>query len=213
MNRKFLTALVAVHYFFASTVLVTASEATPAIDKANVKAPTRIMALKEPLQRKISEWDQEIESEKRRVFSPALLKFDAHVRAYHENKMPLGAYLKYLAKHSSGMDQSVKIYLTALRDLGQKTGVNIKDYPSKDELLEAVARMEVRGYKNLASSVEQRRLISQSKQLILARKLTNFELTPNEWKEYARLPLADAAPFEKFYQNAFGNQGGAFAWN
>ncbi|MBI2119130.1 MAG: phosphotransferase [Elusimicrobia bacterium] len=98
----------------------------------------------------------------------------------------------------------------------------LADSINSEELFKKIKEIEEEGYEHLAKTALEKELIFKSKQSYLTRKLLEFTLTPEEWKEYEKLrghffnlsrkeqtfsessnhSLLDLNSFEDFYREA-----------
>lgn len=106
-----------------------------------------------------------------------------------------------------------------LQDLCRQAGVSLEGFPAMAEyiryvlladqidaesLYEDLAILERRVFKDLAETPEAAALIEKDRANHLTRKLVDFSLTPEEWKEYRSLSSEESAlsSFEDFYREA-----------
>ncbi|MGQ0645220.1 MAG: hypothetical protein ACT4O3_06980, partial [Elusimicrobiota bacterium] len=251
---------------------------------ANVEAYRQSAGRIEEYKGKLAALEKHLASDKARVFSPALLDFDARMAAHHAGRVSLGehvrflagaaaaepgaevkAFLKTLAMESSldfrrveeerallierlvpalGENDVAELmrrgasyrlgqssygdFYAFLRGLCRAAGLDLAQFPDmeayiqyvlsadairSENLLVEIDRLEDDGYRALARTPEEQRLAARSKRLQLVRKLLNFSLTAQEWKEYETLAAHkadtgndgegwDVSSFESFYRQA-----------
>lgn len=111
-------------------------------------------------------------------------------------------------------------FYTHLKDICQKNGLRWVDFPALDayvryvlltdgidaeDLMNELSGLERAAFNRLAVSKEEREVVFLSRSMWLAEKLVHFDLTPLEWKEYAKsrsVFAGDLSSFESFYQEA-----------
>ncbi|OGR79237.1 MAG: hypothetical protein A3I11_08120 [Elusimicrobia bacterium RIFCSPLOWO2_02_FULL_39_32] len=96
-----------------------------------------------------------------------------------------------------------------LIQLCKNSGLDCKAYPamesyiryilaaetiSADKLIAELKKMERLAYESLCQSEQEKNLVAQSYQLYLTKKLLDYELGPEEWKEYKNFSLQNHAP-------------------
>ncbi|MBK8575588.1 MAG: hypothetical protein IPN90_07905 [Elusimicrobia bacterium] len=110
-----------------------------------------------------------------------------------------------------------------LRDLIAQSGVSLKNFPAMDGYIQYVLtsdninadalfkemnQMEKIAYDKLSKTPEEKRLVAESHLQLLTRKLVDFSLTTEEWKDYEASTERgstndfDLTSFELFYLNA-----------
>jgi 8-oxo-dGTP pyrophosphatase MutT (NUDIX family) len=122
--------------------------------------------------------------------------------------------------YRSGQCRYADFYAQLKETCGRK-GIPLSDFPAMDayvryvlladgieaeRLLEDIGKLEKRIYDRLAVTSEAKELVLRSRKTWLAGKLTDFSLTPAEWKEYneesSSHRRSDLASFESFYREA-----------
>jgi hypothetical protein len=120
--------------------------------------------------------------------------------AYRAGRLGFGDYYRSLRRlcknhgivlsHTRAFDDYIRYVLLA-------DGINAV------KLFDAMGRWEAEIIEQLATTPAAQRTAKQSKLLSLARKLTDFALTSQEWESYRRTPrVADLKNFERFYEEA-----------
>ncbi len=114
-------------------------------------------------------------------------------------------------------------FIKFLLNLSKRAGINISRFPAlenyinyilacnrlnPDQLLKELQEVEDAGYSKLATTPQEKRLTQLSHFLNLAKKLSEFSLTPDEWKKFEEtkarflVPIPNLASFEQFYLEA-----------
>jgi hypothetical protein len=110
-------------------------------------------------------------------------------------------------------------FYSYLQGLCHRTGISLESYPAMksyihyvlwadgieaETLLGDLNTLERKVFANLAPTSETQGLIDQSHAAHLTRKLVEFSLTPEEWKDYRSLSILDQnlSSFEDFYREA-----------
>ena len=93
-------------------------------------------------------------------------------------------------------------YYSYLQNLCKSSGVLLHQYPAmaqyiqytiladsinSEKFFKKIKEIEEEGYEHLAKTALEKELVFKSKQSYLTRKLLEFTLTPEEWKEYEKL--------------------------
>ncbi len=117
------------------------------------------------------------------------------------------------------------MYYERLNHLCETNGVRLSRYPAfdnyiryvllsdgirADKLFEAIEKKEQSIFTRLARTDAEKRLTRESERLLLARKLIEFELTPQEWERYktsvhgpwSMVHSPNLSSFERFYEEA-----------
>ncbi len=88
--------------------------------EANVQAYKESQKHLPVVYRQLSEYQEEIQKQKKQIYSPALLVFDCHNQSYHQGKLSLGEYIRILnSQNKSKMRdqiQNINLFLQALND-------------------------------------------------------------------------------------------------
>lgn len=115
-------------------------------------------------------------------------------------------------------------YFGDLRKLCEKKGLLLGDLPyfqryftyilladgiKAEDLFAEIRALEQDLFNRLARSERERTLLAQSRSLTLTKKLTHFELTPEEWEEYKEMRNADFRIQNKM-KNSLSNPKSAF---
>jgi hypothetical protein len=82
---------------------------------ANVEAFRRASPRLADVKARLALDRSELEREKERVYSPALLSLDRQTRAYHERRLSLGDYVRVLARGAPSLTPALRDFLEALR--------------------------------------------------------------------------------------------------
>jgi membrane associated rhomboid family serine protease len=113
-----------------------------------------------------------------------------------------------------------------LATLCERNGVSLARFPAMDayvryvllsdgidagKLFEALAALEKRALAALAKTEDERRLLTEDRNLYLASRLADFTLSPEEWGEYVLSRDGEGVPelssFEDFYREAQARDG------
>lgn len=153
----------------------------------------------------------QVESERTRLISELERRLPASdlsalvqgVRDFRSGRVRTGDFYKQLASlaHRAGIEINRSSSLSAyFRYVELADGIDV------DQLSTELAAAEKKAFNRLANTPYQRRLVKQSRRLILTERLAEFVLTPVEWKEYDTVPHQKRpkymSPFEAFYNQA-----------
>jgi hypothetical protein len=131
--------------------------------------------------------------------APEMAELTAQSSHYRMGQIGFGAYYRYLK--SLCASKHISLHRTPAFDAYVRY-VLASDDIKAGPLLKSVGELEQQAIKVLAVTAEQRAVMAESEQLLLAQKLTDFALTPGEWARYrsGRIPGLD--DFEHFYEQA-----------